>query len=71
MCLTSLETKDAITKMVQPFKANNPCWSQTGVVIPDKDFVERSVFNEEFPDVATYVYMFISCLKEYVKRDFL
>ena len=58
MCLTSLETKEAITKIVQSFKANNPCWSQTGVVITDKDFVERSVFNEEFPDVAMHICLF-------------
>ena len=58
LCLTSLETKEAISKMVQSFKANNPCWSQTGVVITDKDFVEQSGFNEEFPHVAMDICLF-------------
>ena len=58
LCLTSLETKEAISKMVQSFKANNPCWSQTGVVITDKDFVEQSIFNEEFPHVAMHICLF-------------
>ena len=48
LCLTSLETKEAITKMVQSFKDNNPCWSETSVVITDKDFVERSVLVKSF-----------------------
>jgi len=58
LCLTSLETKEAILKMVQSFKANNPCWSQTGVVITDKDFVEWNVFNEEFPNATLHICLF-------------
>ena len=58
MCLTSLETKEAITKMVQSFKSNNPCWPRTGVVITDKDFVERCVFKEEFPNAALHICLF-------------
>ena len=58
MCLTTLETKEAIAKMVQSFKSNNPCWPQTGVVITDKDFVERSVFKEEFPNAVLHICLF-------------
>ena len=58
LCLTSLETKEAITKMVQSFKDNNPCWSETSVVITDKDFVERSVFSEELPNAVMHICLF-------------
>ena len=50
--------KEVILKMVESFKANNPCWSQTGVVITDKDFVEWNVFNEEFPNGALHICLF-------------
>ncbi len=36
--LTAIETQEAITKMVQVFKSHNPNWSQTNVIISDKDF---------------------------------
>ena len=43
--LTTLETRETITAMVQAFKLHNPNWSHTKVVISDKDFTERSVFE--------------------------
>ena len=63
MCFTSLETKEAIAKMVQSFKSNNPCWPQTGVVITDKDFVERNVFKEEFPNAALHILCLFHALR--------
>ena len=50
--------KKQLSKMVQSFKANNYCWSQTGVVITDKDFIEWNVFNEEFPYIAMHICLF-------------
>ena len=47
--ITSIETEESITKMVQTFKAVNPQWSETKVVMSDKDFTERTVFRKEFP----------------------
>ncbi len=38
--LTALETEEAIGKMVRAFKAHNPSWSSTKVVMSDKDFTE-------------------------------
>ena len=44
--ITSVETEESITKMVQAFKAVNPQWSETKVVMSDKDFTERTVFRK-------------------------
>lgn len=43
--ITALETKEAIRNMVQAFKAQSPSWSSTKVVMSDKDFTERAVFQ--------------------------
>ena len=48
MYLTTTETEEAITKMVRAFKNINPQWEHTKVVISDKDFTERAVFQKEF-----------------------
>ena len=56
--LTSLETREGISKMVKAFKAANSSWNRTGVVISDKDFTERAVFTEEFPGVSMHICLF-------------
>ena len=43
--LTAIETEESITKMVQAFKNVNPQWTETKVVMSDKDFNERAVFR--------------------------
>ena len=53
--LTSLETEEAISGMVQAFKANNPAWTST---ITDKDFTERAVFRKEFPSTSLLICLF-------------
>lgn len=58
------ETKVAIMKMVESFKAANPLWANTCVVISDKDFLEQDVFHTEFPAVSVFL-----CLS-YVLRSF-
>ena len=56
--LTSLETREGISKMVKAFKAANSLWNRTGVVISDKDFTERAVFTGEFPGFSMYICLF-------------
>ena len=56
--LTALETQEAIGKMVQVFKSENPRWSCTKVVITDKDFTERAVFQKEFPSASLLICLF-------------
>jgi hypothetical protein len=43
------ETEESIKQMISIFKATNVCWDQTKTIIADKDFTERKVFAEEFP----------------------
>ena len=43
-----LETKHAISKMVESFKVVNLSWNRTGVIIFDRDFDERAVFKMNF-----------------------
>ena len=57
--LTVLETKEAISKMVQSLKLVNPSWNRTGVIISDKDFNERAIFKEEFPGVSMHIVCFM------------
>ena len=54
--LTAVETEKAITEMVQSFKVANPRWTETKVVMSDKDFNERSVFRKEFPEHMSFPY---------------
>jgi len=56
--LTSLETKAVITDMINVFKSTNPSWSKVGVIVTDKDFTEKAVFNEEFPDASLHICLF-------------
>ena len=56
--LTVLETKEAISKMVESFKLFNPSWNRTGVIISDKDFNEHAIFKEKFPGVSMHICLF-------------
>jgi len=55
MFLTSTETKSAMNKA---FKSTNPNRSKIGVVITDKDFTERKVFSEVFPNASLHICLF-------------
>ena len=46
MFLTTMETKEAITKLVQTFKCTNPKWECTKAMMSDKNFNERAVFKK-------------------------
>lgn len=54
--LTSLETEEAISRMVQAFKTNNPAWTCTKVVVTEKDFTERAVFQKQFPNTYSQTF---------------
>ena len=56
--LTAVESEESITKMVQAFKKINPRWTETKVVMSDKDFNERAVFRKEFPGAALHICLF-------------
>ena len=56
--LSTLETEEAITKMIQAFKIHNAHWAETKVIITDKDFTERTVLKKEFPDASLVICFF-------------
>ena len=56
--MTVSETEEAITKMLKAFKAQNPNWPSTNVVMTDKDFTERAVFQKEFPSASLLICLF-------------
>lgn len=56
--LTSVENEDAITRMVSTFKSFNSSWEKTKVVLSDKDFTERNVFEKEFPMASLIICLF-------------
>ena len=43
--LAVVETEESRARMVQVFKSVNPQWTETKVVMSDKDFNERTVFR--------------------------
>ena len=56
--LTSIETKVAIMKMVKAFKSHNSNWNATTAIVTDKDFTERDVFKQEFPNASLVICLF-------------
>ena len=58
MFVTTMETGEARTKMVQTFKHTNPKWECTKVVMSGKDFNKRVVFKKMFPNVALHICLF-------------
>ena len=48
------------------FKACNPSYSKTKVIVIDKDFTELSILNEEFPD-ATVLFCQFHVIKHLYK----
>ena len=56
--LTSVETRVAIVKMVKAFKSHNSKWIATTAIVSDKDFTERDVFKQEFPNASLIICLF-------------
>ena len=56
--ITAIETEIAINNLVQSFKANNPQWKETKVIMTDKDLNSRAVFRQEFPTASLYICLF-------------
>ena len=52
------ETKDVIQATVEIFKKHNPSWSQTKVIMSDKDFTERDAFTSCFPGASLNICLY-------------
>ncbi|RLN55055.1 hypothetical protein BBJ28_00004331 [Nothophytophthora sp. Chile5] len=51
-------TKQNLTLAVQHFKEQNPAWVNIKVIVTDKDFSEKDVLAEEFPDARQILCQF-------------
>ena len=56
------ESKPTVTEVVQVFQKHNSCWTDTKVVMSDKDFIERDAFAACFPGAVLLI-----CFVPYVR----
>ena len=56
--LAADDTRETISIMIQAFKSNNPAWECVRAIMSDKDFVERAVMREEFPQASLLICLF-------------
>lgn len=52
------ESRESVEPMLSFFKQENANWTNTKVVISDKDFADRSVFREQFPQAELQICLF-------------
>lgn len=52
------ESREGIGAMLTIFKEMNPNWKKTKVFIGDKDFADRSIYTEHFPDAILQIWLF-------------
>lgn len=52
------ESRLCVGAMVDIFQELNPAWTKTKVIIGDKDFADRSIYNEKFPDAALQICLY-------------
>ena len=57
-CVLASEDSDSIQWMVDAFKSHNKNWSETRVVMADKDLKERDVVKKSFPGVDVLICLF-------------
>ena len=52
------ESKPTVTEVVQVFQKHNSCWTDTKVVMSDKDFIERDAFAACFPGAVLLICLY-------------
>lgn len=52
------ESRIGIGAMLDVFKEHNKNWTKTSVIIGDKDFADRSVYSEKFPDANLQICLY-------------
>lgn len=52
------ESLECVGAMLEVFKELNPNWHKTSVFIGDKDFADRSVYTDYFPDAVLQICLF-------------
>lgn len=56
--MVAREDEASIGSMAEIFKKHNPSWIKTTTMMADKDFVERDVLKEKFPDAQVLICLF-------------
>jgi len=56
--LVTSEDGDTISGMLQLFKQHNPNWPKVKIVLSDKDFAERAVYKQHFPNANLQICLF-------------
>ncbi|KAG8174278.1 hypothetical protein JTE90_021712 [Oedothorax gibbosus] len=52
------ESKACVGTMLDIFKSNNNAWQRVEVIVGDKDFADRNVFKEKFPQAQIQICLF-------------
>lgn len=52
------ESRESIGSMIEAFQEFNPAWEKTRVILGDKDFADRSVYQEMFPNAVLQICSF-------------
>lgn len=52
------ESRLCVGAMVDIFQEFNPAWRKTRVIIGDKDFADRGIYNEKFPDAVLQICLY-------------
>lgn len=52
------EDGETISSLVTMFKQHNPAWNKTKTILTDKDFMERSVYSEQFSNAHLQLCLF-------------
>jgi len=56
--LVTSEDGDTISGMLQLFEQHNPDWPKVKTVLSDKDFAERAVYKQHFPNANLQICLF-------------
>ncbi len=52
------ESRMCVGSMVDIFQELNPAWKKTRVIIGDKDFADRAIYTEKFPDAVLQICLY-------------
>lgn len=58
LCITTDESKETITQMMQSFKRHNEGHTEVTCVMADKDLIEREVITSELPNAHLLICLF-------------
>lgn len=62
------ESAMSIGCMIDAFQECNDVWRQTRVILGDKDFADRAIYREKFPDAELQICLFHALVKKKEKR---